>query len=210
MGYQLNYFAVFHNPGFEFLIVTSDTFPFGSRVNSKDDIIANDIDFEKKYNIRIKRLTCNYSKEDKHWIWIKDIRKVIDEIKPDIIYVHGVESVTAMRIVFSGLNKKHLIVSDTHSLLNQFSNNLKSKLFLSFIKNIYSKLINRKEILVFSTADENEMMLKELYKFNENNVKSSLIGTNLDDYKFDSVERENIKSNCKFLTKQKYYYIRGS
>ena len=50
MGYQLNYFAVFHNPGFEFLnLTTSDTFPFGSRVNSKDDIIANDIDFEKKY-----------------------------------------------------------------------------------------------------------------------------------------------------------------
>jgi glycosyltransferase involved in cell wall biosynthesis len=119
-------------------------------------------------------------------LWLKGLFPTISEINPDIIFVHGIETLTAMRIIFSNLTKKYLIVSDTHTLLNQLNRNLRGRIFLAFVKFFYSKVINKKDIIIFYTAQENKLVLKNIYGISSRNIKESLIGTNLSDYKYDS------------------------
>ncbi len=202
MGYQINYFAELHNPVISFYIITSKSFSIWKGIDSRH-ILNEDKIFEEKYNVKIYRLESSYNPEGKNWLWLKDLYSTIHKINPDIIFVHGLETLTAIRIIFSDLSKKYVIVSDTHTLLNQLNKNLRGKIFLIFVKYIYSRKINNKGLLIFCTTHENKLVLKNLYRIDNKNIKDSLIGTNLDDYKFDSTYKEKIRKELNISEKSK-------
>ena len=202
MGYQINYFAELHNPEISFYIITSKSFSIWKGIDSRH-ILNEDKIFEEKYNVKIYRLESSYNPEGKNWLWLKDLYSTIHKINPDIIFVHGLETLTAIRIIFSDLSKKYVIVSDTHTLLNQLNKNLRGKIFLIFVKYIYSRKINNKGLLIFCTTHENKLVLKNLYRIDNKNIKDSLIGTNLDDYKFDSTYKEKIRKELNISEKSK-------
>ena len=193
MGYQINYFAEYHNQNTEFHILSSKSFSLWKGINKDKIILYNDKNFERKFNVKITRLDSFNSKDEKYNIWLKDLFQTIDKISPDIVYTHALETLTSIRIILSKLNRKVLIVSDTHTLMNQQNKGLKSKVFDIFLHNIYVPAINRKNIIVFYTADENKKILLDIYGIKKTNVFPSLIGTNLKDYRFDEIAREKIR-----------------
>jgi glycosyltransferase involved in cell wall biosynthesis len=192
IGYQTTYFAELHSPDIEFHFLSSDSFSLWHE-NDSEAIKNRDRDFEKKFNVKITRLPCLLSPKNRQWLWMKGLVSEVLRINPDIIYAHSLEGITATRIILSSLSKKYFIVSDTHTLLNQRNLSLTGKIFDFFLKYIYIPTINRKNIIVFYTAEENGRILRDLYGVKESNIKKCLIGTSLDDYRFDPLERNSMR-----------------
>lgn len=203
MGYQINYFAEFHNPEFEFHILSSKSFSLWRDVNSEEILNLKDKEFEIKHNVKIFRLDSYRSSGDKHNIWLKNLIQTIERISPDVVYTHALETYTSIRVILSKLDKKCLIVSDTHTLMNQQALNLRSKIYNIFLHHIYIPAINRKNVPVFYTAEENRKILTDIYNIKKENVFPCLIGTNLEDYKYDEkagkVVRESLNINLNSL-----------
>lgn len=197
MGYQLNYFAEFHNPSIDFYIISSDSFAIWKGVDSEQILRSLDKAFEKKYNVKIIRLSSYLSKKGKHNIWIKDLFQTIRKISPDIIFTHAIETLTSVRIILSRLSRKSILVSDTHTLMNQKVKGMKGLIYYQIFRSLYVPIINRKKILVFYTAEENKKILINMYGINFRNIFPCLIGTNLNDYRYDEVSAQEIRENLK-------------
>lgn len=194
MGYQTNYFAEFHDPSIEFEFISSSDFSLWRGTDRESILKERDRLFEEKNNIKITRLDCSLAPEGKYWLWMKGLHEAISKSKPDVIYAHGIENITAMRVILGSLSRKHMIVSDTHTLFNQKNNSLTGKIYDLFFHNIYIPVVNRKNITVFYTADENRIILEDVYKIKKENIARCLIGTNLDDYRFDAEARKELRA----------------
>jgi glycosyltransferase involved in cell wall biosynthesis len=120
---------------------------------------------------------------------MKKLKKRILEINPDVIYIHGVEIFSAIRIILSSLSKKFRIYADTHTLLGQSKNKFIGNLFYFVFKKTVVPIINKKNIVVFYTTNENRLILKDVYGIKEKNIKRCLIGTDTSKFYFDENER---------------------
>ena len=195
MGYQVNFFAKYHSPEMDTWILSVNDFSLW-KINADkiDEMISKDRNFENQYQVKIVRVENAMKSQNKYGTWIKKLRFTINQINPDVVYTHGLETFNSMRIILSRINKKRLIVSDTHTLLNQFKPSLKFKLYMWFFTHIYVPAINRKDISVFYTAEENQNILLDVYKINSKNVHPCLIGTDLTQYYFDSYARNELRN----------------
>lgn len=195
MGYQVNFFAKFHNSDIEFIILTTDSFSIWSVNNCDKSFLNKDKIFEKKYNIKIIRNKAKFDRLHKNNLWISKLINSIYAIDPDIIFIHGIETFTSIRILFNRrILKKYFVVTDTHTLLNQFNNSFKFKIYLLFIKYIIAKIINKKNLPVFYTTSENKEILANIYCIHSYLIFPSLIGTDFKKYIYDSSERINIRN----------------
>jgi glycosyltransferase involved in cell wall biosynthesis len=196
VGYQINFLARLHSPQDEFIILTSNSFSIWGKT-SISDIVINDNNFSKKYNVKIIRLSSLLAKGNKNNIWIRGLVKKVCEIKPDLIYVHCIESYSAARIILSRRLKNYTIISDTHNLYNQFSKRLKYIVYMYFFKRLVIKEINKRKIKVFFTAEENRQILLHDYGIDFNLVVSGLIGTDMNLFYFDKEEGSKLRSEFK-------------
>lgn len=193
LGYQINYFAKFHNPGDDFFIITSDSLSIWGNFNS-DNIFKKDKDFEEKYQVKIIRLKALFSSGQKSNIWLIGLVKTIYEINPTVIYSHCVENYSSIRIILSKLRHKYRIVTDTHTLYNQINYSLKQKIYYKFFKLFVASKINQNVIPVFYTALENKEILEKIYNINNERIFASLIGTDTNLFSFDEQARINLRN----------------
>ncbi len=209
MGYQVNFFSKYHSTDIETYILATDSFELWKKTDSEEIINVKDKEFEKRYGVKIIRSANSLNGKNKYGTWIKNLKTIIREVNPDIIYTHGVETFNSMRIIFSSLSKKYKIVSDTHTLLNQFKSGWKFKLYMLFFKLLYVPTINRKNITVFYTAEENRRILQDIYKINPANIKSCLIGTDFSQYKYDESCRRELSEKLQIPQNEKVILYTG-
>ncbi len=180
MGYQLNFTAKFHRKEIEMHIVTSESLKLWShdKTLTAEVIREKDRDFEKKHGVHIHRLPVRYEKKHGYNMLMSGIVKKIYQLKPDVLFVHAIESYTAFLL----LSKKRiyqdfLVCCDTHTLYNQFSNSLIEKVYFVLLKNIVVSKIKKCKMPVFYTASENREILVSQYGIDNKNVYPYLIGT---------------------------------
>jgi glycosyltransferase involved in cell wall biosynthesis len=192
MGYQINFFSKYHNPADEFIILSSNSFSLWDGTDASKLLLMKDSEYEKKYNVKIVRLFARLDRKGKYNIWLIGLVQAILELNPDIVYVHAIETFTAIRVILSGkIRRKFMIVSDTHVLLNQFKPDIKFKFIFWLYRQIIISLVNRNNIKVFYTTEENRRILLEKYKIRPDLIKSALIGTDSSVYYFDIISRES-------------------
>jgi len=191
-GYQLNNFAALHDSNIDFHILTSKSLlPW--HVSDAEHVFTKlDKDFEDKYDVQITRLDILFEIESR--VWLCDLKKSIYAIDPDIIYVHGVESFTALRLLFSHFTRERLVVSDTHNLPGLSKNKFLATVYYFFFQRVVVPVINRKKVTVFYTCDENAKMLRDQYGIDERNIKGCVIGTNPDLFYFHPESRTRLRT----------------
>ena len=192
LGHQLNNFAKLHDPRIEFHILCSNSFLPWKGTDTQKILDVSDKEFEKNYNVVIHRTGTLF--EVRTRVWMKKLKKIILEINPDVIYIHGVEIFSSIRIILSKLSKKYKIYADTHTLSGQSKNKLIGNLFYFIFKRTVVPSINKKNIAVFYTTKENGMILRDVYGINEKNIKNCLIGTDTTKFHFDEEERRSLRS----------------
>ena len=196
MGYQVNFFAKYHSDKFDFHILSSNSLSIWK--SNILEVKKEDKDFEKNYNVKIYRVDALFDRENKRNILLKGVKKEVDKIKPDIIFLHAIESFTALVFFIKFANyKKIKIVTDTHTLYNQFKDTISSKLNIWLFKKIVIPKINKYKIVSFGTVPENVEILKKSYGISEDLVTELPIGTDFNQYEFSGKYRKTLRD--KFL-----------
>ena len=191
MGYQLNFTAKYHSSDFEMHIITSDSLILWNHYKTltPEEIAKKDRDFEKKYGVTIHRLPTKYEKKNGYNLLMSGITKKIYTLKPDVLFIHAIESYTAFLLLNKNvLFQDFLVCCDTHTLYNQFKKTFFENLYFSIFKMIIIPKLNKFNSLVFYTALENKEILIKQYGISKENIYPYLIGT--DNYMFYT----NIKS----------------
>ncbi len=198
MGYQLNFFAQYHNPDTQFIIVTSDSL----NIWGKEDASALSImdrDFEEKNGVSVIRLNAILTRETKNNIWLCGLIKTLRKLKPDLLFVHCVESYSALRIVLRRRKFKGCTICfDTHTLRNQFLPGGKFRIYQWVIRNVIGRRINRHGMRAIGTTRENCDILKTEYGIRPQNILYVPIGTDLATFKFSLSERKNLRDHYGF------------
>lgn len=155
-GYQINiipkYLAKF---GHEVYIVTSKT--EGIKKTSAsffgvDDIEKRDEEFTAKTGVKIIRVNP-FSKAvvSGRIIQGNELFKTVDSLNPDVVYVHGNDTLTG--IMYLMKKRKFAIVTDSH-MLKMASTNKFSTLFQKMYKKIVTPKILKNNIQVIRTQDD--------------------------------------------------------
>jgi glycosyltransferase involved in cell wall biosynthesis len=125
---------------------------------------------------------------------------MIKKIKPDIIFVHGIEYLSFIRLMiiqYFSTMKPYKIFTDTHSLPQFTEGSVFRKVFYSIFKLLIIPYINKAKIIAFYTAEENKKLLIDFYKVSPCNVRPFLIGADLKAFFFKQDSRLKIRKELK-------------
>lgn len=194
MGYQINFFAKYHHPGYEFHILTSDSPRLWTASDASEDLRSVDESFEREYNVTIHRLPSALDRRSRQNLWLKGLTGAIRKVSPDILYVHTIESYTSLRILMNRrILRKYSLFFDTHALLNQFGEGMKSRLFQWIMKGLVGRRISRFKGKVFATVPENRMILEKMYGVPGDHILYSPIGTDLSIFSYNPGSRNSLR-----------------
>lgn len=154
-GYQANPLAKFQQKqGHDVTIITVDKdHLYHVYKNFGDDgstVLEADAEYSKSTGVKIIRVaTKGYFM--KRAVYSKELFKVIDQLAPDVIFVHCVETITGMRFLMR--KKKYPLMFDSH-MLSMASANRFVKLYESVYKLFFTRIIKKKGYYVIRTQDD--------------------------------------------------------
>lgn len=81
----------------------------------------------------------------------KEIFEVVEQVKPDVLFVHCVETLTAMRFLWK--HPDYPMMFDSH-MLAMASRNKLAKIYEIVYRNVFSRIIKKNRYLVIRTQDD--------------------------------------------------------
>lgn len=154
-GYQVNPLAKFQQKqGNEVFIATVDKdhlYPvyieFG---DTGENLDLEDKLYEETTGVKIIRVkACGYF--FRRLVYTNEIFKVVEKVKPDVIFVHCVETITAMRFLFRGLH--YPMMFDSH-MLSMASLNKFARIYEKIYGCIFGGKIRKNNYIVVRTQDD--------------------------------------------------------
>lgn len=204
MGYDSNLFARFAHPDLEVIILTSDNLDLWNL--SASEVKQADLMVEEQFGVEIIRLPSFKTGKKKAGVFMKGLNRKIEEINPEIVFYHGLESPTYAWSIFKQIGKR-FITADTHTLFSQFKD-------VTFLGGIYLNIIFKPLIVnrlkkinapLYYTALENKKVL-EWFGFEANQIFDNEICTDVElfrkvDVKFkDFLPQTNIQGKVLLYT----------
>jgi glycosyltransferase involved in cell wall biosynthesis len=203
MGYDSNLFARFAHPQLEVVILTSDNLDLWN-VTAKD-VQTADSRIEEQYGVEIIRLGSFKTGKKKAGVFMKGLNRKIEEINPEIVFYHGLESPTYAWSIIRQIGKR-FITADTHTLFSQFKD-------VTFIGGIYLNLIFKPLIVnrlkkinapMFYTALENKKVL-QWFGFEENQIFDNEICTDVELFRKEEIQFKDFLPQTNFQGKVLLY-----
>lgn len=156
-GYQINilskYFVGF---GHKVYIVTAEIDGFKDGVSSffgTDNIRERDAEFTRRTGVEVIRVKPLVNKfVSGRIIFGKKLFKTVDSLKPDVVFVHGNDTLTGIQYIMKR-NKGYGLVTDSH-MLKMASTNKFSVYFQKFYRTVVTPQIIKKKIPVIRTQND--------------------------------------------------------
>jgi glycosyltransferase involved in cell wall biosynthesis len=187
LGQEINFISKNSDPKIELTILTSKSLQTWN-LKYNTSIIDADNQLVENFNCKIIRISTFFEKGEK--IWLNKLTHEIKIIKPDVIYVHGVEYISFFRVLFLSLYVKSFkLVTDTHSLPIFTKGSIFRLIYYAILRFTIFKLVNNQNLTVFYTAEENKNLLINIYKIKKALVKPFPIGADLSSFYYDASDR---------------------
>lgn len=155
-GYQINILSKYMaNKGIETYIVTSDMERVPENLTSffgKDNIDFYDKEYERTTGVKVIRVPV-WRFVSSRAIFKKELFRIVDELSPDILYVHGNDTFVGMRYIWKQQKLKYALITDSH-MLEMASVNRFNKLFRKFYKHFFTPRIVKNNLTVIRTQDD--------------------------------------------------------
>lgn len=154
-GYQANPLAKFQQKqGNEVYIVTPTKeylYPVYHEFGDYGEhLVEQDAAYEKSTGVKIIRIPAK-GYFMKRLVYGKEVFDVVDQVKPDVLFVHCVETLTAMRFILK--NPKYPMMFDSH-MLSMASGNKFAKLYETAFRRIITPIIIKRQYYVIRTQDD--------------------------------------------------------
>lgn len=155
-GYQINILAKYMaRKGYKVYIITAqlDNLPeYLTSFFGRENIEERDREYENKYHVKIIRIPAIMYTNGRA-IFGRSLTSIIKRVNPDIVYAHGNDTISGMRLIYYCLWKKIPIISDSHMLEVASRNKLKN-VFRFVYKKTIAKTIAKYQIHVIRTQDD--------------------------------------------------------
>lgn len=155
-GYQINILPKYMTQmGYEVTIITSvmDKIPEGlTSFFGRDGIEGKDRAYEKAYGVKIIRLPLLAFVSGRA-VFTGELFRAIRAEKPDVVYVHGNDTLTGMRYLLQRKRLGYPLVMDSH-MLEMASQNKLSKLFRWGYRKVFTPMLIKNRIPVIRTQDD--------------------------------------------------------
>lgn len=156
LGYQTNLLAKYMAmAGHKITILSTDLEKIvdTQKVYLSNDIVKQEIDLYDTYGIEIKRVPVRRIISNRCQ-WDKSVFKLIRQIEPDIIYLHGNDSLLAIQYFLFYLKNYNIpVVTDSH-MLEVASKNRFAKIFRMFYRKFVTSILVKNRIPVIRVVDD--------------------------------------------------------
>ncbi|MTD30769.1 glycosyltransferase family 4 protein [Planomicrobium sp. YIM 101495] len=156
-GYQINILPKYMvKLGHEVIVITSEMEKVPDGLTSffgKENIEKADKRYEKETGVKIIRLPIKRFLSGRA-VFKKVIFTKVEELKPDILYVHGNDTLIGIQYILRLKKLKYPLVLDSH-MLEMASKNRFSKVFKNLYKLFVTPIIVENEVKVIRTQDDN-------------------------------------------------------
>lgn len=156
-GYQLNLLAKYLvNEGYDVYIIASELNKIPANLTDffgKDNILERDLRYEKKYGVKIIRVPI-YAYVSGRSIYTNKIWEVIEDINPDILYVHGCDTYIGVRILGNLDKFKCRVISDNHMVDLASSNKFRDAFRKFYRRRITPEIIKRHVFVLRMVEDD--------------------------------------------------------
>jgi glycosyltransferase involved in cell wall biosynthesis len=157
-GYQLNLLAPLQvAEGHEVTVVTAemDKVPsFLTTFFGRDDIPEKDRRFERETGVRIVRLPLLAFYSGRAIFSPRRLVKTVSELKPEVAYIHGEDTLTGMLFIWLSKWLKYPLVLDCHMLEMASLNRFRLQ-FRAFYQRFVTPIILRENIPLIRVQDSN-------------------------------------------------------
>ncbi|MEN6411825.1 MAG: glycosyltransferase family 4 protein [Veillonellales bacterium] len=155
-GYQVNILSKYQAKlGHEVYVVTSEFKKMPNELKyffGNNSIETLDNEFDKKYNVKIIRVPLVTYISGRS-IYANKIFKIVDELRPDILYVHGSDTYIGIRYILRANYLNYPIISDNH-MAKMASRNKFRNIFYYFYKKYVSPGIVRNDIKIIKMSND--------------------------------------------------------
>lgn len=155
-GYQINilskYMAQF---GHDVTIITANLDKLKSNFISffgTENLPQKDANYSAKYNVKIIRLPVDKMISGRV-VFGKELIPTIKKENPDIVYVHGNDTLTGMRYLLQYRKLGYPLIMDSH-MLEIASTNRLNKAFRMIYKFVFTPIIVKNKIQIIRTQDD--------------------------------------------------------
>jgi len=155
-GYQLNILAKYlAKQGHDVTIITAemDKVPtFLTSFFGRNGIEQADMNYTNETGVKIIRLPLKTFISGRA-IFEKSLFKTVEDLFPDVLYVHGNDTLTGMRYTLKRRNLKYPLVLDSH-MLEMASKNPLRNLYRVFYRAFLTPIVKKYDIKIIRTQDD--------------------------------------------------------
>ncbi|KAA5535388.1 glycosyltransferase family 4 protein [Paenimyroides baculatum] len=197
-GYQLNLLGRLQvKQGHEVIIVTSelDNVPdFLVSFFGKDNILEKDEKYFKETGVKILRYPT-YTWYSSRAIFKTGLHKFIKSLNPDVLFIHGEDTLTGMKLLMSYKSMNMPFVLDCH-MLEMASKNKFSNYFRKFFRKFITPIILKNEIPLIRVVDSDFVEKHFAIPLEKTHLLS--FGTDTDYFKANIEHKHNYRKELGF------------
>src|ERR1039457_1572060 len=211
-GYQENQFARIHEKYFNktYIICSSYLKIWGTGIS--DDCKKWDNEFEKQTGVHVIRLkTFPYGFSGR--VFIAGLKKVLDEIQPDVVYAHSLSSpmtiITSNWLKKNRKSKKILTIVDDHMVFIATENRF-STIFYKLLRFLYYKRFRDVFDKWIAVSDETkDFMLKKFSSELGDKISVIPLGVDIIQFRFREELRDEFREELNISSKTKLILYTG-
>lgn len=178
-GYQLNFLAKWNKiHGHDVTIITSNSMkPWESNgFLPKNKTAISDIHYSKETGVKVIRINSFFRFSGREFL-SREMFKTINYLAPDIIMIHGLETLTGIRLIINKvITEKYPLIVDSH-MLKEASKNKFSRLFYYLFRKITTNKIIKKRIKIIAVSEATKNFLEEIVGVPEDLIFVASLGT---------------------------------
>lgn len=141
--------------GHDVTIIAAELYKFPQSYLSffgKDNIDQRDLAYTESTGVKIIRLPISRFVSSRAF-FTKELQKTVNNIHPDILYIHQNDSLTAMKYILKIRKLNFPIITDSH-MLQMAARNPLNRLFKLYYRTFITPIIKKHKLIVIRTQDD--------------------------------------------------------
>jgi glycosyltransferase involved in cell wall biosynthesis len=189
-GYQVQNFCQHHSREHSIHVLTGAVMRGGIVRADAAELARLDEEFTARTGASIHRLPVAWNWH--HKTWLTGLHRKLKELRPDVIFSHGLEYLSLPRVLWRGWDRRCVVVTDSHDMPTAAFHPGLRRLYRTLVQNWCVRRINRRRIICYYTAESTREYLT-LYGVAPALQKSLPIGTSVGVYQHDPVARAQMR-----------------
>lgn len=196
-GYQVNFLSkwqVIH--GHKVTIIAGDDMSYWKDSGFIDDEYVNhlsekDHEFEDRFGVKVIRVH-SYKKISSRMVLDHEFISIMKQLKPDIVFAHCSDTLTAMRIFRIAGRLSFPVLSDNH-MVEQASFNPHANLFNKFCRAFITPKLIKYNIPIITLTEETRSFCKKRYGLENDMLPLIELGTDTTIFHPDKTVKEDFR-----------------